>query len=575
MFDDEIISIQGEQPDDAPNPSACARFRALYPSLFAPLQTETFDRVRAERNLALVAPTSSGKTLAVAAPLFEAQRKVVFVYPYRAVVLDQTSQLVRYGEPFGLKKDDFVQVVGGTPERALGLAVGKKYILMTPDKLVSLFLGGRTPRGAALTILTNYVFVFDEIHVYNSLMLASLVYFIRSVKYWREGVGGKLPAFYFLSATFSEELWLLLKEEVGMNNDDRIEGKSKTGDVTLILRPGKDNPDEIVGDMVQLGMVTDVVGIFNTAFKAWQVSEKLWGRDLARHRLFVGQDKMSERERVDNFRAFTSNPQAGGLCGSPAIEAGVDFGAGNVVIEESYADNFLQRFGRAARSGQKARVLCYSSALYSRQTTGQLKTMYTRREFLEMLRQLLPTREPRALLTGLAAYPYFKFWDGPGFIEGEAELLCRKLEEKDVPPLLAFRGFTPYAEYSSGEHISYRTLFKKDLRVEDGEVVGAPSLERYFLSKRRSPVTAKLGPNHIGHAEKLDEETTILLAKVSFEGFGTHWVVLEIKSAEYERNHPREEDDNICLRGLPSGEAGRISEAGVRNGIVRFYDIDA
>jgi len=52
-------------------------------------------------------------------------------------------------------------------------------------------------------------------------------------------------------------------------------------------------------------------------------------------------------------------------------------------------------------------------------------------------------------------------------------------------------------------------------------------------------------------------------------------VVLEVKSAKYERNHPREDDDNICLRGLPFGEAGRISEKGVRNGIVRFYEVDA
>ena len=66
----------------------------------------------------------------------------------------------------------------------------------------------------------------------------------------------------------------------------------------------------------------------------------------------------------------------------------------------------------------------------------------------------------------------------------------------------------------------------------------------------------------------------MLLAKVSFEGFGTHWVVLEIKSAEYEGLHPREEDDNICLR-LPSGEVGRVSEKGTRNGIVRFYEPDA
>ena len=79
----------------------------------------------------------------------------------------------------------------------------------------------------------------------------------------------------------------------------------------------------------------------------------------------------------------------------------------------------------------------------------------------------------------------------------------------------------------------------------------------------------------IGHFEQPTAETTVLLARVAFEGFGTDWVVLETKSADYERLHPREEDDNICLRGLPGGEVGRVSQQDARNGIVRFYELDA
>ena len=104
---DTVIKIVGERPNSAPNPSTRSAFRERYPTLFDPLQTETFARIRSGRSLALVAPTSSGKTLAVAAPLFEVRRKAVFVYPFRALVLDQTNQLVRYGEPFGLTIDDF------------------------------------------------------------------------------------------------------------------------------------------------------------------------------------------------------------------------------------------------------------------------------------------------------------------------------------------------------------------------------------------------------------------------------------------------------------------------------------
>ena len=523
--------------------------------------------------MALVAPTSSGKTLAVAAPLFEAGRKAVFVYPFRALVLDQTNQLVRYGEAFGLTVDHFAQVVGGTPERALAKAVGKNYILMTPDKLVSLFLGGRTPTGAALAILTDYAFVFDEIHAYNSLMLSSVACFIRSVHYWREGIRGTQAGFYFLSATFPEALWLLLQQELGLGVEDRLVGRSNTGDVELILRPGKDEPEQIAADVNALGMNRGVVGIFNTAFKAWKIATALWGPVVAKQRVFVGQDKMSEAQRVRNFKEFECAPRAGGLCGSPAIEAGVDFFAPNLVIEESYADSFVQRFGRAARSGENARVLCYSSTLYAMQQQGLLREGYQRSEFLALVREVMPVREARALLNGLAAYPYYRFWDGPSFIEADALGLCRKLEAKGVDPLPAFRGFTPYTEYETRERINYRTLFKRNLPVKGGVVLGAPGLERYFFAKKRPPVIGTI--REIGHFEQPAPETTVLLAKVAFEGFGTDWVVLETKSPDYERFHPREEDDNICLRGLPGGEFGRASQQGARNGIVRFYEPDA
>lgn len=568
---EQTITIYGEHPDESPNPSTCEAFRKLYPKLFAPLQTETFERIRAGRSLALVAPTSSGKTLAVAAPLFEARRKAVFVYPFRALVLDQTNQLVRYAKPFGLTQRDFAQVMGGTGERNLAQAVEKDYILMTPDKLVSLFEGGRSARGAALTILSNYAFVFDEIHAYNSLMRASLVYFIRSVKYWREGVGSKLPAFYFLSATFPDELWPVLQQELGMSEDDRIEGVSNSGNVSLLLRPNKDDAKEIAREMSDLGMTKNVVAIFNTAFKAWLVAQKLWGEDIARKRLFVGQDKMSEAERVRNFEVFTDFPEDNGLCGSPAIEAGVDFGAAYLVIDETFADNFQQRFGRAARSGQDATVLCYSSTLFNAFQKGELKPTYTRKGFLNLIKQMLPLQEPCKLLTGLAAYPYYKFWDGPEFIEPEIMALCRKLSDKGVDHWLAFRGFIPYTHYKSGESINYRTLFRKQLQMDKDKVVGMPSLERYFFAKPRPPVLANL--LQTGCVEKADENTTVMLVNVAFTGFDTCWTVLEYKSPEYALLHPNEQGDNICLR-IGNNEIGQMID-GSTNGILKFYDVDA
>lgn len=567
-----VIKISGETPQFVNNPSKCRAFKERYPKIFAPLQSETFERVKAGYNLALIAPTSSGKTLAIAAPLFEFHKPTVFVYPFRALVLDQTNQLLRYASLFGIGREHFAQVMGGTTDKELANALEKDYVLMTPDKLIALLSSGRTEKAGALTILSKYNFVFDEVHTYNSLMKTSLIYFVRSAKHWQKELAKK-SVFYFLSATFPEDLWQILQEEIEMTDDDKIEGISYTGDIELIIKPcketifDKDEDMPIVKDIKDLGMTNNVVGIFNTAIKAWKVAEGLWG-SLAEQRMFVGQDKMSEKERVRNFDTFIRNPEKGGLCGSPAIEAGVDFNAYNLIIEEAFRDSFLQRFGRAGRSGQNSCVLCFSSRLYDLLESGKLKDSYERKEFLKLIDEIFLLKEPREIFRGLAAYNYYKFWDVPDFIKEEDLEICRKLEEKGVERFLAFRGFTPFTKYESGEHIGYESLFKKDFRLVNGRVAGSPSIKRYYFTPKRPPVIARV--KKVAYSQKVNDSTFSLM-KVDFQNFGEHWVVLEIKPPEYERLHPSEEDDNICLH-LSSGEYGRTSDGRTRNGIVKFYD---
>lgn len=568
------IKIYGETPEFVNNPSKYKTFREQYPKIFYPLQSETFEGVKSGQNLALIAPTASGKTLAIAAPLFEFHKPAIFVYPFRALVLDQTNQLLRYASLFDIRSEHFAQIMGGATDKELADALEKDYILMTPDKLIALLSGGRTEKAGALTILSKYNFVFDEIHAYNSLMKTSLIYFIRSVKYWQKGLAKK-SSFYFLSATFPEDLWQILKEELDMTDGDKIEGMSYTGDIELTVKPckeiisgqGEDIP--IVNDIKQLGFTNDVVGIFNSAIKAWKVAEGLWGK-LAKERIFVGQDKMSERERVRNFNNFLKDTKNSGLCGSPAIEAGVDFTAANLIIEETFKDSFLQRFGRAARSKQDSSVLCFSSRLYELLKNGKLEENYKRKEFLKLIDENFPIKEPNEIFKGLAAYNYYKFWDDPDFIEGKDLEICRELEEKKVDRFLAFRGSTPYTRYQSGEYIGYESLFKKDFRLINGLVVGSPSIGKYYFTKKRSPVITEV--KKVAYSQKINDSTYSLM-KVHFQDFGEHWVVLEIKTPEYERLHPNEEDDNICLR-LLSGEYGRTSDGRARNGIVKFYDED-
>lgn len=568
------ILILGEKPEQADNPSPHPGFRERYPTLFAPLQTEAYRRVREGRSCALTAPTSSGKTLAIAAPLFETRRPAVFVLPFRALILDQSNELMRIAEIFGIPETAFAAIWGGTSYPDIAEAVRRDYLLITPDKLISLFAAGRRGNAAALNILNKYDFVFDEIHVYNALMLTSLKYFLRSVRYWQE-LRPRKSGFYFLSATFPPEVWQMLQEELGLTDDDRIEGVSYTGNARLLIKPAKtvsettEGDIPVVQDMEALDITRDVVGIFNSAYRAWLVCQGLGGL------LFIGQDKMNEAERRRNFASFRGCPEDYALIGSPAIEAGVDFIAKNLVIEESYQDSFVQRFGRAARSGRDALVLAYSDTLYDLLQRGMLASQYERLAFLEELRAATERRGSRRLFTGLAAYAYYGFWNDPGFpMEPEHRKLCERLQRAGVDNIMAFRGLTPYTHYESGESISFKALFRKALPVNEatGKVRGGPDPTCYFKTRRREPVFGEVVKDKIADKEEVEDGSTIILAKVRFSlGLGTHWVLLELAPpTSFE-----DEDDNMRLR-IGNGEYGRRQDGGsIGNTLIRFYDVDA
>ena len=495
----------------------------------------------------------------------------MFVLPFRSLILDHSQELPRIARIFGISEDRFARIWGGSSDSDIAEAIKREYLLVTPDKLISLLIARRNGNAAALNILTKYDFVFDEIHTYNAMMVTSLRYFLRSVRYWQEL--RRKSGFYFLSATFPADIWELLQEELGLTNNERIEGRSYTGDVELLIKPyctvtrTTDGVVAIARDMETLKIARNAVGIFNSAYRAWQVSQQTGGL------LFVGQDKMRETERRHNFDLFSDSPNEYALIGSPAIEAGVDFEAHNLVIEESRQDSFVQRFGRAARSGKDAFVLAYSDTLHVQHQKGLLAPQYARREFLEELRKMVHRRESKRIFTDLAAYVYYNFWDDPGFpMEPADRIRCERLRRKGVSKrLLAFRSLIPYTHYQSGESISYQTLFRKNLPMIDGKVRGAPRPEYFFTRPPREPVWGDV--QCVADKEEVDGNA-VLLAKVRFTAsrasLGTHWVLLEL----FTPDQFNVEDDNIRLCIGDKQRGRRLDGGGTGNLAVRFYHVD-
>lgn len=509
-----------------------------------PMQLAARDKYRARESYILTAPTSSGKTVAAAAPIFESGRRAVFVYPYRALLYDQASELLRIARCFGYSAHDFGYLFGGVNGAELARQVNarRRFVLATPDKLVSLFLGDRASVMAMAALLASADFFFDEVHGYNVMMRRSLVYFLRSVRLYHERQRiQERPTFIFASATTPTDLLSEFEASLGIGSDDIISGPSYTGDAEVeILVPRRSRTfghHPIAEDMVQRGHTSDTMVVVQNPFDAWMIANSQILNRAAL--LFVGQDKQAEQERRTHLRLFMDSPGRYALIGSSAIEAGVDGSAKRLYLEESSGSSTAQGFGRVARAGRDAHVVYYGNRLHTLAAQGLLRAEYTREEWNDLIRRINPERPPAEILAGLAASPYVEYWGSEvarEIVTPEDFAVYEHIRQTATEGHLAFRGLTPYTEYESGERISFRALFRKRLAIESGRVKGAPSTDRYFLAEKRPVVRAQIrrgsdvAYREVNKALRNGREATLhhLLARVDFGPFGRHWTVLEI-----------------------------------------------
>ena len=242
-------------------------------------QAEAFHLVDEEEELFLVAGTASGKTLAVAIPLFYKLlqgriRKVLLMYPTVALLEDQRTVMDKLAGMTGLEVG---QLQGGMPRSQLIAALNKPVILATPDEIYWFFR--KNVKYSSLLIYGLALvdeFVLDEAHLYNGLMLQNLSHLKRRIQL----LAGKLrksPQWHVLTATPTEELRSL-------TNGIEVRGRSKCGDVRVtFLEPAtryderRDKLVSAVESALEDGSYK-VLLVFNSADLAHRVFEGIKGR---------------------------------------------------------------------------------------------------------------------------------------------------------------------------------------------------------------------------------------------------------------------------------------------------------
>src|SRR5947209_17055059 len=181
-------------------------------------QAEAYEAVRRGRNLMVVTPTASGKTLCYNLPVLQRllenpEKRALYLYPTKALAQDQLAELgaLKRGLPIDLRVDTYD---GDTPPgRRTAIKEAGHIVMTNPDMLHTGVLPHHT-RWRKLFSSLEFV-VIDELHMYRGLFGSQVSNVIRRLK--------RICAFYVShptvicsSATIANPLELakkLLEEE--------------------------------------------------------------------------------------------------------------------------------------------------------------------------------------------------------------------------------------------------------------------------------------------------------------------------------------------------------------------------
>src|SRR5690606_4012073 len=172
-------------------------------------QAEAIDHALARRNVVVVTPTASGKTLCYNAPVLgsilrDASARALYLFPTKALAQDQLAELHQLAQLVGAEGAGDIGVFtydGDTPQDARrAIRTRAHVVLSNPDMLHSGILPHH-PRWAKLFENLRYV-VIDELHAYRGVFGSHLANVIRRLQRVCRHYGSD-PTFILCSATIA------------------------------------------------------------------------------------------------------------------------------------------------------------------------------------------------------------------------------------------------------------------------------------------------------------------------------------------------------------------------------------
>ncbi|MGH9435663.1 MAG: DEAD/DEAH box helicase, partial [Terriglobia bacterium] len=344
-------------------------------------QAEAFELAEAGRNVVVVTPTASGKTLCYNLPILNAlakdpEARALYLFPTKALAQDQLTELNCWAEQLGDALRTFTYD-GDTPQDARkSIRTRGNLVLTNPDMLHTGILPHHT-RWERLFENLRYV-VIDEMHAYRGVFGSHLANVLRRLKRIANFYGSR-PQFLCASATIANpgELGAAIVEEDVATVD--ANGAPSTERYFIFYNPPVVNAQlgirrSYLNETRRLARVFLSRGLGTIVFAnsrlATEILVTYLKEDFSKApegpqmvRGYRGGYLPLERREIERD---LREGRLRGVVSTNALELGIDIGGLDVSVLAGYPGTIASTWQRAGRAGRRqgsaAAVLVASSA---------------------------------------------------------------------------------------------------------------------------------------------------------------------------------------------------------------------
>ncbi|MGH9388017.1 MAG: DEAD/DEAH box helicase, partial [Vicinamibacteria bacterium] len=315
-------------------------------------QREAFERVREGKNVVVVTPTASGKTLCYNLPVLdrvlrEPETRALYLFPTKALSQDQLAELHSLITDIGADVRTFTYD-GDTPQDARKAIRSRGHLVVTnPDMLHSGILPHH-PKWVKLFESLRYV-VIDEVHAYRGVFGSHFANILRRLSRICRFYGAS-PTFICSSATIANPKELtesLLEEEVELIERN---GAPRGEKYFVFYNPPVVNPElgirrsyinetrRIASSFLKRGLSTIVFATsrLNTEVLVTYLKDELERGGIADRDLVRGYRGGYLPKKRREIEAGLREGSVLGVVSTNALELGIDIGSLDVAVIAGY-----------------------------------------------------------------------------------------------------------------------------------------------------------------------------------------------------------------------------------------------